>query len=44
MCIRDREKYHPKKIVCDFIAGMTDNYAFRAYQEITLPKPITFIA
>jgi dGTPase len=27
------------KIVCDFIAGMTDRYAFRAYEKIFLPQP-----
>lgn len=30
------------QIVCDFIAGMTDNYALSAYKQIKLPKPIQF--
>jgi len=32
----------PKRIVCDFIAGMTDNYALSAYKQIKIPKPIRF--
>jgi dGTPase len=32
----------PKRIVCDFIAGMTDNYALSAYKQIKMPKPIKF--
>lgn len=32
----------PKRIVCDFIAGMTDNYALDAIQQIKMPKPIKF--
>jgi len=32
----------PKRIVCDFIAGMTDNYALGAYKQIKIPKPIKF--
>lgn len=25
--------------VCDFISGMTDRYAFNAYEKIFLPQP-----
>ncbi|MCD6150223.1 MAG: hypothetical protein J7J70_00995, partial [Deltaproteobacteria bacterium] len=25
--------------VCDFIAGMTDRYAFSLYEKIFLPQP-----
>ena len=25
--------------VCDFISGMTDRYAFKAYETIFLPQP-----
>jgi dGTPase len=32
----------PKRIVCDFIAGMTDNYALNAYKQIKMPKAIKF--
>lgn len=32
----------PKRIVCDFIAGMTDNYTLGAYNQIKIPKPIKF--
>lgn len=37
------EGWDKERIVCDFIAGMTDNYALNAYKEITLPKSIKFI-
>lgn len=32
----------PKVIVCDYIAGMTDNYALNAMEQIKIPKPISF--
>ena len=32
----------PKIIVCDYIAGMTDNYALNAMKQIKIPKPISF--
>lgn len=32
----------PKRIVCDFIAGMTDNYALNAYNQIKIPLAIRF--
>lgn len=36
------ENWVPKRIVCDFIAGMTDGYALKAYKEIKIPKAIKF--
>ncbi|GEM_PF-4620701 len=27
-----------QQIVCDYIAGMTDNYAVKKYQEIFVPE------
>ncbi|MCR4605267.1 MAG: deoxyguanosinetriphosphate triphosphohydrolase, partial [Eubacterium sp.] len=27
-----------ERIVCDFIAGMTDNYAVKTYKELTIPQ------
>jgi dGTPase len=29
----------PERCVCDFIAGMTDRYAFKLYEKIFLPLP-----
>jgi dGTPase len=29
----------PHRLVCDFISGMTDRYAFKAYEKIFLPQP-----
>ncbi len=29
----------PYRLVCDFISGMTDRYAFKAYEKIFLPQP-----
>ena len=29
----------PERCVCDFLAGMTDRYAFHLYEEIFLPLP-----
>ncbi len=34
----DGEKQANRR-VCDFIAGMTDRYAMRIYEQIFLPKP-----
>lgn len=36
----DNENNIPKRIVTDYIAGMTDNYALEAYKSIKLPIPI----
>ena len=40
--VYDVEHNVPKRIVCDFIAGMTDNYALNAIKQIKMPKPIRF--
>ena len=40
--VYDNEHNIPKRIVCDFIAGMTDNYALGAIKQIKIPKPIKF--
>ena len=32
----------PKLIVCDYIAGMTDNFALESIKQITIPSPIKF--
>ncbi len=32
----------PNFFVCDYIAGMTDNYALNAMKQIKIPKPISF--
>ena len=29
----------PHRLVCDFISGMTDRYAFKTYEKIFLPQP-----
>jgi len=36
------EYYIPKRIICDFIAGMTDNYALDAFKQVKLPKALKF--
>lgn len=28
----------PERVICDYIAGMTDHYAVNLYRELTLPK------
>jgi len=38
----DKESNIPSQIVCDYIAGMTDNYALEAYKSIKLPIPLVF--
>ena len=40
--IYNKEFNVSKRIVCDFIAGMTDNYALNAYKQIKMPKPTKF--
>lgn len=32
----------PKTIVCDYIAGMTDNFALDAIKQIKIPEPLKF--
>jgi len=38
----DKEHNIPRQIVCDYIAGMTDNYLLDVYKSIKLPDPIKF--
>ena len=38
----EKENYIPKQIVTDYISGMTDNYALKAYKSIKIPNPIIF--
>ena len=33
---------HPKRIICDYISGMTDGFALEWMKGITIPKPIIF--
>ena len=40
--VYDKEGNIPKRIVCDYIAGMTDGYALSAFKQIKIPKPIKF--
>lgn len=40
--VYEQEGLVPKRIVCDFIAGMTDGYALNAYNQIKIPRPIKF--
>lgn len=32
------ELYPPERVICDYIAGMTDRYAVNLYQQLSLPK------
>ncbi|MBQ4051549.1 MAG: deoxyguanosinetriphosphate triphosphohydrolase, partial [Oscillospiraceae bacterium] len=32
------EVYPPERVICDYIAGMTDRYAVNLYQQLSLPK------
>ena len=36
------ENASPKAIIRDYIAGMTDGYAVKCMEEISIPKKITF--
>lgn len=38
----EKENYIPKQIVTDYISGMTDNFALKAYKLIKIPNPIVF--
>lgn len=40
--VYEAEGFIPKRIVCDYIAGMTDGYALNAFNQIKIPKPIKF--
>lgn len=42
MSMYNKENNKPRRIVCDYIAGMTDNYALESYRSIKLPNPIKF--
>ena len=37
------EPFNASRVVIDYIAGMTDDYALKAFEDITLPKPIEFV-
>jgi len=37
-----KEKSDPKRIACDYIAGMTDGFALNSYKQIKIPKAIKF--
>jgi dGTPase len=36
---RNAERDGPHRVVCDFIAGMTDGYALETYRRLFLPEP-----
>jgi dGTPase len=38
----DEENAPYARIVCDYVAGMTDNYALKCNQQLTQPEPIEF--
>lgn len=38
----NKESLVPQKIVTDYISGMTDTYALRCMQQISLPEPLKF--
>ena len=38
----EKENFIPKQVVTDYISGMTDNYALKAYKSIKIPNPIIF--
>jgi dGTPase len=40
--VYEKEGFIPKRIVCDYVAGMTDGYAFEVYKQIKIPNPIRF--
>lgn len=37
-----KEKTSPNQIVCDYIGGMTDDYALRCMKILSIPDPIKF--
>lgn len=37
------EPFNATRVVIDYIAGMTDDYALKTFEEITFPKPIEFV-
>jgi len=40
--VYEAEGLIPKRVVCDFIAGMTDGYALNAFKQIKIPDAIKF--
>jgi len=36
------ESFIPQQIVTDYISGMTDDFALKCMQEISIPKPMEF--
>lgn len=38
MYCRDKCKDHQMRVICDYIAGMTDDYAIRRYQQMFIPN------
>ena len=40
----ESEDFIPQQIVTDYISGMTDDYALRVMEQISIPKPIDFPA
>ncbi len=40
--VYEAEGLIPKRIVCDFIAGMTDGYALNAFKQMKIPTAIKF--
>ena len=38
----DEENATYARIVCDYVAGMTDNYALKCNEQLTQPEPIEF--
>jgi len=41
--VYEKEGFIPNRIVCDYIAGMTDGFALEAYKQIKLPQSIKFL-
>lgn len=37
-CALIREQEGPERAVCDYVAGMTDNFALEMYQELFIPR------
>lgn len=37
-----KEGSAPKTIVCDYVAGMTDNFALESIKQIKIPEPLKF--
>lgn len=37
------EKYSRERVVCDYIAGMSDNFAVKKFEEMYVPKAFTIV-